>query len=233
MSERKKKSMPAGDMRPSQLVSGFGPGSIISMENDAVMILGCQVWPKKDEEEKKYEILNHPLLNKILNIEEIRMPFSRDKSRVIPAISFPQWSVCMNRECQILQKHNRVPDPRRNKPGYSCYYCDKNGKFGKLIHARLVVICEKGHIDEFPWVEWTHRDLPDTKCPKSDTSKGQLAKLTGKGVDNPEYANLRIPSPIRESLAEQSCEIRRLFRVKISDLLNPQSMPRINAALIQ
>ena len=165
MSEEKKKNqIVAGDMRPSQLIRGFGPGSIISMENDAVMILGCQAWPKKNPEEKRYEILIHPLLSKILGVKEIRMPFSRDNSRVIPAISFPQWGVCKNKECQILQKHERVPG---TKNGFTCIHCDRKGKLGKLIHARLVVICEKGHIDEFPWIEWLHQKT-EQKCSKSD-----------------------------------------------------------------
>ena len=57
MSEEKKKNqIVAGDMRPSQLIRGFGPGSIISMENDAVMILGCQAWPKKNPEESEGNI---------------------------------------------------------------------------------------------------------------------------------------------------------------------------------
>jgi len=162
MSEEKRASqISPGDMRPSQLIQGFGPGSIISMERDAVMILGCQVWPKKDPENKRYEILNHPLLAKVLNVTHLRMPFSRDNARVIPAISFPQWGVC--KKCKILQKHDRAP---KTKFGFPCEHCD-----GKLIHARLVVICERGHIDEFPWEEWLHKNSPDKKCPKSKSPK--------------------------------------------------------------
>ena len=101
MSEEEHQISP-GDMRPSQLIHGFGPGSILSMENDAVMILGCQVWPKKDPENKRYEILKHPHLTKLLNVTHLRMPFSRGGARVIPAISFPQWGVC--KKCKILQQ---------------------------------------------------------------------------------------------------------------------------------
>ena len=161
MSEERHQISP-GDMRPSQLIQGFGPGSILSMEHDAVMILGCQVWPKKDPENKRYEILKHPHLTKLLNVTHLRMPFSRDKARVIPAISFPQWGVC--KKCKILQKHERTPP---NKNGFTCKHCYKKGDHGKLIHSRLVVICERGHIDEFPWEEWLHKRSPDNKCPKS------------------------------------------------------------------
>ena len=159
MSEEKRVSqISPGEMRPSQLIQGFGPGSILSMKDDAIMILGCQVWPKKDLENKRYEMLDHPLLSKVLNITHLRMPFSRDKARVIPAISFPQWGVC--KQCKILQKHGPAP---RKKSGFTCKHCEH----GKLMHARLVVICERGHIDEFPWVEWLHRDFKNKECPES------------------------------------------------------------------
>ena len=49
MNENKDENMiDAGSVRPTQLITNFGPGSIVSMRNDAVMIYGCHYWPNVD-----------------------------------------------------------------------------------------------------------------------------------------------------------------------------------------
>ena len=53
----------AGDLRPSQLITNHGPGAVVAMRNDCVMIYGCHLWPKK-EDSKRYKILHHELLQK-------------------------------------------------------------------------------------------------------------------------------------------------------------------------
>ena len=160
----------AGDMRPSQLITTHGPGAIINMKNDAVMLYGCHLWPQK-ESTKKYKILHHELLQKKLSkigtykITSFRMPLSQDNSRNLPCFSFPRWGVCKN--CDLLQYHESIP---KTDKGFFCWKCEKNDvKLDdcELSHARFVVICPKGHIDEFPWEEWVHRDNPDRKCKKN------------------------------------------------------------------
>ena len=105
MSNDQEEMINAGDLRPSQLLTYSGPGSIVNTRYDAVMIYGCNVWPQ--EEKKRYKILHHELLQQKLNISSIRMPLSHDRSFNIPCFSFPTWSVCEN--CQTLQKHPTSP----------------------------------------------------------------------------------------------------------------------------
>ena len=166
MSNDQEEMINAGDLRPSQLLTYSGPGSIVNTRYDAVMIYGCNVWPQ--EEKKRYKILHHELLQQKLNISSIRMPLSHDRSFNIPCFSFPTWSVCEN--CQTLQKHPTSP---KNSMGFVCWYCEKNGvkkEDCRLTHARFAVICKKGHIDEFPWEEWVHHDKPNNKCEKKPGS---------------------------------------------------------------
>ena len=46
----------AGDLRPSNLLSYSGPGSIVNTKYDAIMIYSCNFWPQKlDTKKKKYK----------------------------------------------------------------------------------------------------------------------------------------------------------------------------------
>ena len=152
----------AGTLRPSQLITNFGPGSIVHMRKDAVMIYGCHAWPNKNIH-KVYKILHHHLLEKKLNMKSFRMPLSQDRAKNLPCFSFPRWGVC--KRCQRMQHHESIPI---DKNGFSCWKCEKDhikSKDCELEAAKFVIICPKGHIDEFPWDEWVHFDR-DTKIVK-------------------------------------------------------------------
>ena len=165
MSEKDQNFIDAGDLRPNDLLTYSGPGSIINTRYDAIMIYGCHRWPQ-DETRKRYKILNHPLLQKKLKLDHIRMPLSHERAFNIPCFSFPTWSVCEN--CNRLQQHDETP-PNLNFEGYVCKYCPGNKvdpKKCKVIHARFAVVCDKGHIDEFPWDKWVHSKKPNNECEK-------------------------------------------------------------------
>ena len=142
-----------GSLRPSQIITTFGPGSIVQMANDSVLIMGLQSWPS---DKHRYKILHHPFLEQILNKEEFRMPISVNKNRVIPCTSFPKWGVCSF--CGRLQRHNNSPDA--NKQSFMCQICKKN----QLHPALFIVMCDKGHIDDFPWIEWAHKKKNFIPC---------------------------------------------------------------------
>jgi len=150
MSEaREPKRESPGDIRPSQLITTYGPGSIMQVENDSVMILGLNFW-KKDEEEDMFQRIHHPELERILKVDHFRMPREEENmQKSIPCRSFPLWGVC--KKCDRLESHKTAPEIR--KSSFHCSYCK-----GELYPARFIVICENGHIDDFPWEEWAHSD---------------------------------------------------------------------------
>ena len=136
-----------GSIRPSQLITSFGPGSIVNLEHDTVMILGLQFWPRDSNERKFFKKVNHPYLSRQLEKNYFKMPISGDKS-AIPCISFPQWGVCQ--KCHRLQKH---PKTTNSKNGFFCKFCDSDLP---LFHSTFVQICDNGHIQEFPWERWAN-----------------------------------------------------------------------------
>ena len=107
-----------GSIRPSQLITNFGPGSVVNLEHDTVMILGLQFWPRDSNEKKFFKKVIHPYLSRQLEQSYFKMPISDDKS-AIPCISFPQWGVCQ--KCHRLQKH---PKTTNSSKGFFCQFCD-------------------------------------------------------------------------------------------------------------
>ena len=167
-----------GSIRPSQLVMGFGPGSIINMEYDTVMVLGLQFWPVDGEEDTLFKKISHPYLSRQLEKSHFKMPVSDDHS-AIPCISFPRWGVCQ--KCHILQKH---PYTTNSKKGFLCKMGDSKLP---LFHASFVQICDNGHVHEFPWDRWAHssqgfgeKGEKGKKCSRKDGEESRLEYVTNK-----------------------------------------------------
>lgn len=173
-----------GAIRPSQLITSFGPGSIVNLEHDTVMILGLQFWPRDREDKKYFKKVFHPYLSRQLEANYFKMPISDDRSS-IPCISFPQWGVCQ--ECSRLQKH---PKTTITKDGFRCRYCKSKLP---LFHSTFVQICDNGHIQEFPWERWAHLnekigDLGRKQCTKSPDEEPKLEfSTTQKGTSLTNY----------------------------------------------
>ena len=143
-----------GGVRPSQVITTYGPGSLVDFRNDSVMIMGLQDWK---EQERYYKRLHEPRLSTRLNVSAFLQPKSIKGRGGIPAISFPRYRVCSR--CGALRN-----DFKRDYRGFTC---DCHQKGAPTYPARLIMACEKGHIDDFPWNEWAHGDK-DHVCNSPD-----------------------------------------------------------------
>ena len=134
-----------GKIRPNQIITTFGPGSLVQTEYDSVLVMGIDFWKSRQMYVKK----NHMYLEKITKKDHFRMP-RHDKStgQTIACVSFPKWGFC--KVCKWLQPH---PQFTNDDEGF---HCKDHPKHGELLPARLVVVCKQGHLDEFPWVKWAH-----------------------------------------------------------------------------
>lgn len=131
-----------GKLRPSQLINYYGPGSIVDLIDKSVMILAADSWSFPNE-----NVIEEPRLQNHLKVRNLKLIGGTSPAMKIKAVTFPRWRICP--VCGIMT--NNIYD------NY-CYYCEKNkGKKVKLYPSRFVVVCERGHIDDFPWVEWVHK----------------------------------------------------------------------------
>lgn len=133
-----------GEIRPGQLITTFGPGSIMDAKNDSITILDTNYWNRMDCIK-----ISEPRLASFLKVYNFYMP--KANIETLPVISFPNYHVCSY--CNHLFKVSKDFDLQTYiKKGPKCPKC---GKF--LAHpARLIIACENNHLDDFPWRWWAH-----------------------------------------------------------------------------
>jgi len=120
-----------GKIRPSQLITTFGPGAVVDLPEDSVMIAGIDDWPPG-------AVIREPRLESALDVEFFRAPAMKQYDGDIPCVRFPKNLVCS--KCGLITWKKKCPD------------CDS-----ATYPARLIIICSKGHASEFPWHWWVHR----------------------------------------------------------------------------
>lgn len=142
-------------IRKAQLIMGYGPGSIISdVDGLNYLILAKRHWNSSVERRMKYvkdDFLRSKLkVGKLIAIKSASN--SRDFKSDIKAIRIPQWHYCAY--CYRMYKVSYL---RSNLPKCSNRECNglKRRK-STLTPTRLLVICKKGHLSDFPFDEYVH-----------------------------------------------------------------------------
>lgn len=197
MKTAKKKTfdyIPPYPIRQSQMISPWGIGAMIDFpNNESLMICGLDVWSYPDDESRLEEfIIREDRLQKRLKVSHFRYPpdFRKSKESVnpyfrIPVVRFPEWHFCD--WCGGLEQLTIFGSQQRcsgidYKKGKSCYSTHKDRR-RFLIPLRFVAACEKGHIRDFPWMEWVHEAKPITSKCRLRLTKGSSASLKGLYVN--------------------------------------------------
>lgn len=161
-----------GELRPNQIITTFGPGSIVDAVKDSVTVLDINYWKEKGKK------INDGRLASYLGVDCFYMPRT-SYSGDIPAVSFPYIHVCSNPRC------GRMFDVRAD------FDLDKYLKFGavcpdcgwKSYPSRFITVCEDGHMDDFPWTWWVHRGSTDCKGKLRTYSTGNTSTLADMWVE--------------------------------------------------
>ena len=181
--------MPRYPVRRAQLIAPFGVGAMmVSTQGVSLICCGLDHW-FPSEASRPVNLTDFLVpewrLERRLGVEELRLPPDfRESDRSsserlantwlkVPFLRFPQWHVCPS--CGALEHlplHHRGPTdcPRPRHDGASKKWRPK------LVQVRFVAICEKGHLQDFPWREWLHRD-ESTNC------QGALTLSSAGGSD--------------------------------------------------
>ena len=175
-------------IRRSSLVSTWGVGAIVPFPHDeSVMIAGLDQWQYG---ETGPFLINDVRLKRRLGVSELRWPPAYKTEGAspsnlklkIPAVRFPTWHYCPF--CGTMYKstfYEKQPrcDHYQWTKGRVC--SGKNHR--KMIPERFVVVCENGHIDDFPVAEWVHSDGTHTyvegECRIRRSTGGSSASLAG------------------------------------------------------
>jgi len=190
-------------LRKSQLITPFGIGAIIEFPKETLMHAGINAYTINDE----LKLIDDRLAHR-LNVRDFYEPINAQEKfidgGVIPFVRFPLWHFCSR--CRAMYRANwndsRAPkcdsdlgilfQPDRKK-------CSELNERARqfMVPVRFILVCEHGHIRDFPWVEWAH----------STGARLEAAII----CDNPK---LRLPNPFRSGLTSmnvkcENCQMKK------------------------
>lgn len=128
-----------GSVRRSQLITTYGVGALVAIEEESFMVAGIDRWQVNDPN------IHEPRLERLLNVRGFVLPPATENGRDIPVFRFPLWCSCP--VCFRLDQHRFFTTFDKNR----CANCNVN-----LVPSRFVVCCNRGHIDDFPYFAWVH-----------------------------------------------------------------------------
>lgn len=184
--------MTKGPIRRGQLIAPFGVGAMVVVRNGLSLICGgLDHWFKPEAEQEGFKLdeneykIEEWRLQSRLNVDHFRMPPDYRTKRVntdlkntgltIPFLKFPQWHTCSF--CHLLLKW-----PLSDRGKANCPECSNKQKKRYMIQVDIIAMCDKGHIQDFPWREWVHHSIsPTCEKPLRLISTGRAA-LAGKKV---------------------------------------------------
>ncbi|BAZ10549.1 hypothetical protein NIES4071_23720 [Calothrix sp. NIES-4071] len=172
---KNKKIPPAGQVRQSQILSTFGPGSMVDLPEHSVLISGLSQW--RGDKKRIYEERLEARIAEILKVKDITLyapPVDEKDPKAartgINAITFPTWFLAQVEETWHNPKTKKTYRTRPLLPWGSLVggkYLNSEKKKVPVVPVRFVQACVKGHISDIDWYTFVHQDLQN-KC------RGQL-----------------------------------------------------------
>ncbi|HET9741889.1 MAG TPA: DUF1998 domain-containing protein [Terriglobales bacterium] len=244
---------PNGAIRQSQIVTTFGPGSMVDLPDYAVLISGLDFWTKGGETiaeprlaRKLAEALNLPSV-------ELRTPPPADKDPDapmigIPVFQFPEWFVTQDimRGSTASWRSRLLVHRTALRRGR---YEDRDRKRWDVVPVRFVRACRAGHIGDIDWYAFSHNgpsdcarqqrqlwidergtsgDLTEVfvrcECGKADRSLAQASIFANRALGNCDGARPWLGPRTCESCSEPS----RLLIRSASNAYFPQTVSVIS-----
>lgn len=143
-----------GKLRPSQVVTQHGPGAVVDLPELSVIVAGINHWYPTDRDR-----VIEPRLERFVRASALYRP----PQRGVPAFVFPEWLVCPHGDCRRLAPWKEFSFTSRSGEFVCTNDAKHAGRKPPAFPARFMVACPRGHLDDFPWWAWVHRNgLPCT-----------------------------------------------------------------------
>ena len=171
-------------IRSSQLVMPAGVGAMISVKGKSLIVAGLDSWFPETKrnlvartgggnrsfiavaddgglfDESEF-VVREPRLEARLAVGGFRRPPDYRESRwgeppapnfelTVSVLRFPQWNFCAR--CGLMEHLPLTHDGK-----VFCRACRDENFFVELVQMSFVAICERGHVQDFPYREWVHR----------------------------------------------------------------------------
>ncbi len=158
-------SRPHGQIRQSQVVTTFGPGSLLDLPRYSVLVGGLDLWWTRGPEIEEERLVEK--LERILEIPGLKLfappPYQEPPApgSGITVYEFPEWFVTQD-----------VEPPSAKRPGVRSRllvhrlgltrrrFIDRDRKKRKVVPIRFVRACKSGHIGDIDWYAFVHGSGP-------------------------------------------------------------------------
>ncbi|WP_178024354.1 DUF1998 domain-containing protein [uncultured Paenibacillus sp.] len=144
-------------VRASQAVLQYGVGAMVDFPDQTLMTTAPEYWSGKAK-------IDDERFAKALGVDFFAVPTDISYAR------FPEWYFCPRcRKFQPISKWQSEYKRKANQrslqnDAYMVKHMNCPNCYQDLVVARIVTVCEHGHINDFPWVEWVHKIAKKPIC---------------------------------------------------------------------
>lgn len=205
--------------RSSQLISPFGPGSIIDIGDESLILMDIKHWPNKLDEIKLERLTKEAGVWALKKPPILKARWGDvNQNNALMTHRFPEWMFCP--KCRRLKRWSR--DGSVNEQGVPV--CENSAcKEKTLVPMRFVAACNHGHLQDVPWDRWAHQNQK-TSCslPKEQLYFHSNSKK-GSGLDALEIrcencgATNSLGHIMQEGALNVSCSDKQPWEYKVFD----------------
>lgn len=152
-------------LRTGQVITTFGPGAMVDLPDDSVIIGGLDHWAY---DPGKIEVIHEPRLvaklRDLLSIDALTLrkpPASPDSLQGsmanISAWRFPEYYIVQ--DTVITPQGYRARRLVHQRALQNKKYRDENRKLQTVVPVRFVRACPKGHVGDISWKAFVHRGI--------------------------------------------------------------------------
>lgn len=143
-------------VRAAQAVLQYGVGAMVDFPSQTLMTAAPEYW------QDQVVRIHDERLEKSLGVRYFGMPKGGKNGDGIAYARFPKWYFCP--KCRRFKPLSRWIAEFNNKAKETEKTSNQNMSrilrcptdHVELVVARIVTVCQHGHIDDFPWIKWTH-----------------------------------------------------------------------------
>jgi Domain of unknown function (DUF1998) len=161
---------PRGQIRHSQVVTTFGPGSLLDLPKHSVIIGGLDHWSRVNEEVHEPRLVEK--IKRLLDMPSLKLysppPDNTDSAAPITGITawqFPEWFITQDVERTGPGNMTRSRSLVHRKALNKGKYIDNDKRRRSVVPVRFVRACIHGHVGDLDWYRFVHERNPQCRRP--------------------------------------------------------------------
>lgn len=167
---RRPGTRPHGQIRQSQLLTSFGPGSMLDLPNHSVLVGGLDSWSTGGDEiieprlvDKLKQLFDPPLQSLQLRSPPPDLEDPTAPQTGITAWQFPEWFITQDVDSEAAAKGIRARKLVHRRMLTKGKFIDDAKKKQTVVPVRFVRACRSGHIGDINWHEFVHGGETDCR----------------------------------------------------------------------